>query len=340
MRNANDFKKERSMKKLALVLLISMVGIFSLTAGGQNEEAEGTSEFPFGPPPWTIGMSQDTMDHPWRAAMVTTAEAEAMNYPDLIEEFIYTDGKGSNEKQIADVEDLIARDVDIIIMSPREAQALVPAVEAISAAGIPLVVLDREIVGEDYNCFIGGDNYLIGENLGDLTLEVVGDEFNFLEIEGIPGATPTIQRHEGFHSKISSKPGIKLLDAQPANYDLAPAIPIAEDWLTRFKDEFQVIYSHNDPMALGMIQVLKAAGYGPGDFFIVGIDGQREAFEMIKEGWMYATAIYPTGGPDGVRVALKILKGEPVPKRIVADCPVVTADNVDDYYDPDSQYVR
>ena len=286
---------------------------------------------------WTIGFSQDTMDHPWRAYMVTSAEAQAAKYPD-IKEFIYTDAGGSNEKQIADVEDLISRGVDLIMMSPREAQALVPAVEAIKAAGIPLVVLDREIVGEDYNVFIGGNNLQIGDELGKYTKANAPANFNYLELEGIPGATPTIQRHEGFTAQIEG--GATRLDAQPANYDLAPAIPIMEDWLTKYKGQFQVIYAHNDPMILGAINVLKEAGYKPGDVFLVGVDGQREAFEAIKEGWLQATAIYATGGALGLDMAVRVLKGEPVPKRIITETPVITADNVDDFYDQNSQYVR
>lgn len=185
-------------------------------------------EGPAGSPPWTIGFSQDTMDQPWRAFMVTSAQAQAKKYPELIKEFIFTDAKGTNEKQIADVEDLISRGVDLIMMSPREAQALVPAVEAIKKAGIPLIVLDREVVGEDYNVFIGGNNLQIGEGLGKYAVDKLGDKWNFLEIEGVPGATPTIQRHEGFASALAGKDGIKRLDAQPANYDLAPALHLRD----------------------------------------------------------------------------------------------------------------
>lgn len=286
---------------------------------------------------WVIGFSQDTMDHPWRAYMVTSAEAQAKKYPE-IKEFIFTDAGGSNEKQIADVEDLISRGVDLIMMSPREAQALVPAVKAIKAAGIPLVVLDREVVGDDYDVFIGGNNLQIGDELGKYAKANAPKNFKYLELEGIPGATPTIQRHEGFTAQIEG--GATRLDAQPANYDLAPAIPIMEDWLTKYKGEFQVIYAHNDPMILGAINVLKEAGYKPGEVFLVGVDGQREAFEAIKEGWLQATAIYATGGALGLDMAVRVLKGESVPKRIITETPVITAENVDDFYDPDSQYVR
>ncbi len=319
-------------KLLSLVPAALMTLAFSTAAIAQ--------ENPFGAPPWKIGFSQDTMDHPWRAYMVTSAEAQSKQYPDLIEEFIYTDAGGSNEKQIADIEDLISRGVDLIMMSPREAQALVPAVEAIKAAGIPLVVLDREIVGEDYNVFIGGNNLQIGEELGKYTLAHAGDSFKYLELEGIPGATPTIQRHEGFTSQIDGKTGIERLDAQPANYDLAPAIPIMEDWLTKYKGQFQVIYAHNDPMILGAINVLKEAGYKPGEVFLVGVDGQREAFQAIKDGWLQATAIYATGGALGLDMAVRVLKGEDVPKRIITETPVIDAENVDDFYNADSQYVR
>ena len=319
------------MKRLISFLATGVVALCVVSNAAAQEN-------PFGSPPWTIGFSQDSMDHPWRAYMVTSAETQSKKYPDLIKEFIFTDAGGSNEKQIADVEDLIARGVDLIMMSPREAQALVPAVEAIKKAGIPLVVLDREVVGEDYKVFIGGNNLQIGEELGKFTKAQVGDIFRYLELEGIPGATPTIQRHEGFTAQIEGK--ATRLDAQPANYDLAPAIPIVEDWLTRYRGKFQVIYAHNDPMILGAINVLKEAGYQPGDVFLVGVDGQREAFEAIKDGWLQATAIYATGGALGLDMAVRVLKGQKVPKRIITETPVITKDNVADFYDPNNQYVR
>jgi ribose transport system substrate-binding protein len=221
------------MKKLLTMATLAVSAFFAAVA------PSAAADNPYGAPPWTIGFSQDTMDHPWRAFMVTSAEAQAKKYPGLIKEFIYTDAKGTNEEQIVDIEDLIARGVDLIMMSPREAQALVPAVEAIKKAGIPLVVLDREIVGEDYDVFIGGNNLSLAEGLGKHVLGSVGEKFSYLELEGIPGATPTIQRHQGFAAQRAGKPGIKLLDARPANYDFAPAIPIVEDWLTRYRDQFQ-----------------------------------------------------------------------------------------------------
>lgn len=93
-------------------------------------------------------------------------------------------------------------------------------------------------------------------------------------------------------------------------------------------------------MILGAINVLKEAGYKPGEVFLVGVDGQREAFEAIKEGWLQATAIYATGGALGLDMAVRVLKGQSVPKRIITETPVITAENVDDFYDPNSQYVR
>ncbi|MCA2412159.1 substrate-binding domain-containing protein [Rhizobium leguminosarum] len=322
------------MEKLLKMTTLAVSAFFAVVTPST------AADNPYGAPPWTIGFSQDTMDHPWRAFMVTSAEAQAKKYPELIKEFIYTDAKGTNEKQIADIEDLIARGVDLIMMSPREAQALVPAVEAIKNAGIPLVVLDREIVGEDYNVFIGGNNLSLAEGLGKHVLGSVGEKFSYLELEGIPGATPTIQRQQGFAAQLEGKADIKLLDARPANYDLAPAIPIVEDWLTRYRDQFQVIYAHNDPMILGAINVLKEAGYKPGDVYLIGVDGQREAFQAIKDGWLQATSIYATGGAIGLDMAVRVLKGEPVPKRITTETPIVTKDNVDEFYNADLQYVR
>jgi ABC-type sugar transport system substrate-binding protein len=93
-------------------------------------------------------------------------------------------------------------------------------------------------------------------------------------------------------------------------------------------------------MALGAINVLKGAGFKPGEVTVLSCDGQREAFEAIKEGWMQATVIYATGGAVGLDMAIRVLKGEPVPKRITTETPLITADNVDEFYDADLQYVR
>jgi ribose transport system substrate-binding protein len=325
------------MKRIIVTLFTVAFLVFVLAATyGQS------AKYPYGPPPWTIGMAQDTMDHPWRAFMVTSMAAEAKKYPNLIKRFVYTDAKGTNEKQISDVEDLIAQKCNLILMSPREARPLQPAVEAIKKAKIPLVVVDREIVGEDYVAFIGGDNYKLAKELAEWVVKKEGTKWNWLEVIGVPGSTPQIQRHEGFIAITDKNPGIKRLEGQVGNFDLAPTIPIMEDWLTKYKKgTFQVIYAQNDPQALACVQVLKASGqYKPGEICVLGVDGQREAFEAIKEGWISATSIYATGGAEALRIALKVLKGEPVPKRTITETPIVSAENVDQYYDPNEVYVR
>jgi ABC-type sugar transport system substrate-binding protein len=110
--------------------------------------------------------------------------------------------------------------------------------------------------------------------------------------------------------------------------------------VTRYRGQFNAIYAHSDPMILGAINVLKGAGFKPGEVFLIGVDGQREAFEAIKDGWLQATSIYATGGALGVDMAVRVLKGEPVPKRITTETPVITPENVDEFYDANLRYVR
>lgn len=281
-----------------------------------------------------IGFSQSTMIDPWRINMLEQMKDAVKKHKDEIE-FIFTDGQNDNMKQISDVEDLYSRGIDLLIISPREAEPLTLVVERVSKAGIPVITLDRNITGDSYTCFIGASNFKIGQEAGKLMARLLEEKGTVIEIEGILGATPTIDRSDGFHSIIDSLPGIQVVEKQPADYLREPALKIMEDFLQSHA-RIDGVYAHNDEMALGALTALKAAGRE--GVVVVGIDGQREAFESITEGKMAATFIYPNGSAEAIEVGLKILKGEKVLKKIELETHLVDKSNVHLFYNPKSYF--
>lgn len=284
---------------------------------------------------WLIGFSQSTMIDPWRINMLKQMEDAVNEHKDEID-FIYTDAKNDNNKQIADVQDLVTRGIDLLIISPREAEPLTPVVSEVYRKGIPVITLDRNITTSDYTCFIGASNLEIGRKAGERMVKELGGKGVVVEIEGILGATPTIERSKGFHEVVDKYKDIKVVVKKPADYLREPARKIMEDALQAHK-KIDGVYAHNDEMALGALAAAKAVGRDKG-LVIIGIDGQKEAFKAIMRGEMTATYIYPNGSKEAIETALKILKGERVPKHISLPTVEVTKENVEKYYNPNAYF--
>lgn len=281
-----------------------------------------------------IGFSQSTMIDPWRINMLEQMKDAVENHKDMID-FIFTDGQNDNMKQINDVEDLYSRGIDLLIISPREAEPLTPVVDRIYEAGIPVITLDRNITSRSYTCFIGASNFKIGQEAGKRMAMLLEGKGRLIEIEGILGATPTIDRSDGFHSIVDSYPHIQVIEKQPGDYLREPALKIMEDFL-QAHPQIDGVYAHNDEMALGALTALKTAERS--GIVVIGIDGQREAFESIMEGKMAATFIYPNGSSEAIKIAVKILRGEEVSKKIELETHLVDRSNVHLFYNPKSYF--
>jgi ribose transport system substrate-binding protein len=277
-----------------------------------------------------IGFSQGTMESSWRVNMVEGNKkyAEA-NLPDV--ELIITNGENNASKQVSDVESLIAQGVKTLIISPVTADALTPVVKQAMDAGIPVVTLDRK-VNTDVTLHVGADNKLIGEKAGNYICQVLNGKGNVIEIQGTAGASATIDRHDVFVATIEKEcPEVKIVASQVANYVREPAIKFMEDMLQRFKPgEIQLVYAHNDDMALGAVTALEAAGR-LGEVKVVGIDGENAAYDAIKSGKMAATFTYHFVAPEGVQYGYKIAKGEQLDKEIVLPTHQVDSGNVDQF---------
>ncbi|SHO65757.1 ribose transport system substrate-binding protein [Pseudoxanthobacter soli DSM 19599] len=273
-----------------------------------------------------IGLSQGTMNHPWRVAMVEGNKDYAQkNLPDV--DLIITDGQNDSSKQVADVESLMAQGIKVLMISPLTADALTPVVADAMAAGIKVVTLDRK-VNTDVTVHVGAENKPIGEAAGKFIAEKLGGKGKIIELQGTGGASAVVDRHQGFVDAIKGT-DLEIVATQNCDFLRENAVKFMEDQLQRFgPGEIQAVYAHNDEMALGAIQALEAVGR-LNEVVVVGIDGQNNAFEAIKAGKLAATFTYPFVAPEGIEIAYKVAKGEKVDPVIILPGKQVDASNVD-----------
>jgi ribose transport system substrate-binding protein len=263
-----------------------------------------------------VGFSQCNLGEPWRVAMNAEVAERAKDFPDL--QVVFADAQQDNAKQVADVENFLRQRVDLLMISPNEAKPLTPVVEKVFRAGIPVVVIDRAIEGESYTVFIGADNYEIGRQAGDHIVQVLGGKGRVVEIRGLPGSPPAIDRGRGMHDAIAKYPGITIVHDPVGNWLREEAMAQMEMALAA-NPTIDLVYAHNDPMAVGAYLAAKAKGREKEMKFIgidalPGLDGGRQA---VADGKLDATFVYPTGGRQAVEFAAKILIGEQVPHRVV-----------------------
>jgi ribose transport system substrate-binding protein len=278
---------------------------------------------------YIIGFSQCTMNHPWRIAQVEWQKDYAKaNLPDV--KLIVTDGENRTSKQVADVECLLARGIDVLLIAPLTADALTGVVKKAMDSGIPVITLDRN-VNTPVTCHIGAENRPIGEYAAQWLNEKLNGHGNVVEIAGTAGASATIERHEGFVDELKKYPGLKLVAVQYCDYLREPAMAFTEDMLQRFgPGTVDAIYAQNDEMAFGAIKALQAAGR-KNEVIVTGADGENIAINAVKKGTLGLTITYPVCAPEGIQYAYKVAKGEAIPENVVLKNQPIDGSNVDSY---------
>ncbi len=277
-----------------------------------------------------VGFSQCNLGEPWRVAMNKAAQDEARKYPDM--EVVYSDAQQDNSKQVADVETFLRQRIDLLIISPNEAKPLTAIVARAYNQGLPVIVLDRAIEGETYTCFIGADNREIGREAGEYTARLLNGKGDIVEIQGLPGSPPARDRGDGFHEAISKYPGLRVVHNPVANWLREEALTQMEIAL-KAQPHIDLVYAHNDPMAVGAYLAAKAAGRER-EMKFIGIDalpGPEGGVQEVLEGRLAATFVYPTCGKEAIETAHRILLGEAVPKRITLKTALVTKENAPEY---------
>ncbi len=317
------------MKKICVSFaVLLLVSIFLFSGCGKKENTPAKENTPTKEPPasekteakWTLGMSQCNLGEPWRGQMNEDVRKAAEAYPEL--KVIFKDAQNDTLKQRAQMEEFISAGVDLIIISPKEAAPLTPVVAQAYEAGIPVLVLDRRVLGDQYTCFIGADNKQIGENAGKWIVEKLGGKGKVVELKGLMTSIPGQDRHAGFRKAIEGT-NIEVIFEADMKWLEPEARKEMESALARF-DHIDLVYAHNDPGAHGAYLAAQAASREK-DIKFVGIDGlAQEGQVYVQQGILDATFEYPTGGQQAIETALKILNGQTVEKEITLPSRIFT----------------
>ena len=291
----------------------------------ESAQPDETSQPAPAPTVWRIGMSQCNLGEPWRVQMNEDIGQAAEGHDNL--EVVFKDAQNDTLKQRAHVEEFVSAAVDLLIISPKEAAPLTPPVAKAYSAGIPVIVLDRRVLRDQYTCFIGADNKKIGEAAGRWIAEALGGKGKVVELKGLMTSTPAQDRNSGFRKGIEGT-GIEIVFEADMKWLEPNARNEMDSALARF-DQIDLVYGHNDPAAHGAYIAAQAVGRDD-EMMFVGIDGlPHEGQAYVKHGILDACFEYPTGGREAIEIALKILKGEDVPKEIVVPSRFFTPENID-----------
>lgn len=276
---------------------------------------------------YVVAFAQDTMANDWRAAQVRDLKEALAKEADI--EFVFTDAKGDTGRQVKDIEDLVARGVDVLITSPRDARLMREPIARVYRRGIPVILLSRRVDGDEFTQFIAADNRAIARQAAQFLVWRLGGKGRILMLQGVSTASSAIERTVDFIEVIARHPGLRVVAVRPADYLRAMAIQQVEGVLAE-KLPFDAIYAQSDSMALGAILALRKAGRDPKKIPIIGIDYIGEAREAIRSGELDATFTYPTFGKEGAAAAIHLLHGgRPGAKEVMVESVAVTRDNVE-----------
>ena len=274
---------------------------------------------------WTIGMSQCNLGEPWRVQMNADVGKAAEANPHV--KVIFKDAQNDNLRQSAHLDEFVRAGVNLIIVSPKEAAPLTRPVSQAYRKGIPVIVLDRRVLGSEYTCFIGADNKKIGKAAGRWIAATLGGKGKVVELKGLMTSTPGQDRNSGFREGIRGS-SIDIVFEADMKWLEPNARKEMESALARFP-VIDLVYAHNDPGAHGAYLAAKAAGRERQMKF-VGIDALPQEGQMyVRQGVLAASFEYPTGGKEAIETAVRILRGEKVPKEITLPSRVFTRTTIE-----------
>lgn len=276
-------------------------------------------------PRFRIGVAQCS-DDSWRHKMNDEILREAMFYDGVLVEI--RSAGDDNRQQAEDVRYFIDKGVDLLIISANEAAPMTPIVEEAYQKGIPVILVDRKILSDKYTAYISADNYEIGRAVGNYMASTLKGKGNVVELTGLSGSTPAMERHQGFMAAISNFPDIKLIDKADAAWERAPA-EVAMDSILRRHPKIDAVYAHNDRIAPGAYQAARKAGREK-EMIFVGIDalpGKGNGLELVLDSVLNATFIYPTNGDKVLQLAMNILEAKPYPRETIMNTAVVDRTN-------------
>jgi ribose transport system substrate-binding protein len=273
---------------------------------------------------YVIGMSQCNLGEPWRVQMNADVKKAAAEHPDLT--VVFKDAQNDTLKQRAHVEEFVGSKVNLLIISPKEAAPLTAPVAEAFRQGIPVIILDRRVLGTEYTTFIGADNKKIGQAAGRWAAAKLANKGKIVELKGLMTSTPGQDRHSGFLEGIKGS-GFEIVFEADMKW-LEPNARKEMESALAVHRRIDLVYAHNDPGAHGAYLAAKAVGREK-EMLFVGIDGlPQEGQIYVQQGILAASFEYPTGGKEAIETALRILKGGEVAREITLRSRVFTPDNI------------
>jgi simple sugar transport system substrate-binding protein len=268
--------------------------------------------------PLKIGFAQTGAESAWRTANTESMKSEAAKRGIDLK---FSDAQGKPENQIRAVRSFVTQGVDAIIIAPIVTTGWDPVLREAKRAHIPVILTDRAIQTSDeslFACFIGSDFTEEGRMAADWLAQHSGGKGNIVELQGTPGSDPANERRKAFAEGIAKYPGLKIIDSQSGNFERSQGKVVMEALLKKHGRAINILYAHNDDMAIGAIQAIEEAGLKPGkDITIVSIDAIKEAVQAVADGRINCTVeCNPLFGPKVYDAIEKILKGESVPKEL------------------------
>ncbi|MGY5848092.1 substrate-binding domain-containing protein [Salegentibacter sp. HM20] len=274
-----------------------------------------------------VGFSQAMTTDNWRQQMNRSMQVEAALHPGLSLEI--KDAQNNVELQIQQIEDFIAGGVEVLIVSPIQSQPITPVIEKAMSAGIPTIVIDRKVEGSNYTSYLGADNIEIGRNAANFILSHSEGEVEVMEITGLSGSSPAYERSEGFSSVLRNSERVKNVAQIRGDWEKTSIKAELEKILDSVNSP-DFIFAHNDRMALGAWEVARSRNL-ENEIKIIGVDGlfgPNGGIQLVKEGILTATILYPTGGGEAIKLANRILNRESVPKNNILSTVIIDSVNV------------
>ena len=290
------------LKKLSYLLLIGYTLLFNSCNKLEDDDKAKIA----------IGFSQSVSNDNWRISMNHEMEVEAALHPE-VQLTIYNANRQA-KKQIQDIEKFIAKKVNVIIVSPFESDSIVPAIEKAKANGIPVIIVDRKANTSNYTAYLGADNIEVGRLAGKHIVSLSNGTGNVVEIYGNLKTSPGLERSSGFHQIVKQYPGIKVfsIDSDDFGHPKPNFIKLLDSLPT-----IDFVYAFNDDIAYNAYKIAKKKGLESKIKFI-GVDGLNGPFggiQLVQDGILESTVLYPTGGSEAIKLAMKIANKEIVPKN-------------------------
>lgn len=297
---------------LAAVMMFSVTGCNAITIDGEDD-GSAAAEGIVGN--GSIGFSVSTLNNPFFVALSEGAKEKAK---EAGVEMIVVDAGDETAKQASDIEDLISKNISVLIVNPVDSDAVAPAVKDAVSKGIKVISVDRVVNGVDVDCAIASDNVAGAKMATEYLVSLIGKGAKVAELEGVSGASATIDRGEGFH--IVADEQLKVVSKQTANFNRSEGMSVMENMLQAAPD-IKGVFAHNDEMALGAVEAI-----GNRDIVVVGFDATDDAQNAIKAGRMAATVAQKPDlmGATAVETAIKLIKEEAVEKEIPVEVELIT----------------